>query len=195
MIAMVRKVVILFAAWLFGASLAAAGPAQVILIRHGEKPRDGPELSLKGQERAAALVPYFLGTPEVLQYKTPVAIYAQKSTAGHASKRPVQTVQGLADKLKLPVLQYAHKDFARMVEEINAKPEYEGKMVLICWEHKGIPDIVKAFGIKNAPDKYPGHAFDRTWIITFARSPGQGRDGKPTFQDLPQKLMYGDSDK
>jgi hypothetical protein len=165
---------------------ALGKPAQVIIIRHAEKPPEGDSLSLKGRERAAALVPYFLGTPEVLTYKTPAAIYAQKSTKGHRSLRPVETVQGLADALKLKIIQYPHDDYAQMVEEINAKPEYEGKMVLICWEHHGIPDIARAFRAKDAPDKFPD-AFDRTWVITFPP------DGKPTFRDLAQKLMYKDS--
>ena len=39
--------------FLFGE--AAAQPAQVLVIRHGEKPESGEHLSLKGQERAAAL--------------------------------------------------------------------------------------------------------------------------------------------
>lgn len=184
---MSRRLALLFAVWSAGASLAVGKPAQVILIRHAEKPDTGHELSLKGRERAAALVPYFLGNPDVLKYGAPAALYAQKSTKGHASRRPVQTVQGLADTLKLSIVSFAHEDFAAMVREISAKPAYDGKTVLICWEHKGIPDVVKAFGVKDGPSKW--HGFDRTWIITFPK------EGKPAFQDLPQKLMYGDSER
>jgi hypothetical protein len=165
----------------------ARGPAQVILIRHGEKPAEGHGLNQKGKERAAALVPYFLGRPEVLQYKTPVAIYAQKSTPEHRSTRPVDTVKALAKALKLDVIEYAHNDFKAMVKEISSKREYQGKMVLICWRHQAIHDIAREFGVKDAP-KFP-EAFDRTWIISF------GKDGKPTLRDLPQKLMFGDSTK
>jgi hypothetical protein len=181
-----RKIAILLVAWSATAPLASGRPAQVILIRHAEKPAEGDGLSLKGQQRAAALVPYFLGTPEVLQYKTPVAIYAQKSTKGRPSLRPVQTVQGLADTLKLTLIQYPHDDFAKMVQEIDSRPEYEGKMVLICWEHHAIPDIARAFGAKDAPGKWHGESFDRIWVLTF-------QDDKTTFRDLPQKLMFGDA--
>ena len=168
-------------------SFACAKPAQVILIRHAEKPPEGNGLSPKGVERAAALAPFFMSRPEVLQFKTPVAIYAQKSTKGRPSERPVQTVQPLADALKLTVQTFAHNDFATMVDEINAKPEYEGKMVLIAWEHNALVDIARQFGAKDAPNDWPGKSFDRCWVITFPK------DGKPTFRNLPQKLMFGDS--
>jgi hypothetical protein len=172
-----------------------AGPAQVIIIRHAEKPPDeagpdGNKLSLKGRERAAALVPYFLGTPDVLEYKTPVAIYAQGLKKKGSSHRPIDTVKGLATALKLEVIdKYLHDDFPQMVTDILANRAYDNKMVLICWEHKVIPDIARALGAKGAPEKWHGHAFDRTWIITFKP------DGKRVFKDVPQRLMFDDSEK
>jgi hypothetical protein len=100
----------------------------------------------------------------------------------------VETVKGLARVLKLRVIEYAHDDYKEMVREIAGKREYEGKMVLICWEHKAIPLVAQAFGVKDPPS-FPGKAFDRTWIISFPR------DGTATLRDLPQRLMYGDSAK
>src|SRR4051812_2923021 len=78
-------------------------PAQVIIIRHAEKPDDGNELSLRGEERAAALVPYFLKTGELLKFKTPVAIYAQRPKDADSSLRSIETVKPLADALHLKV--------------------------------------------------------------------------------------------
>jgi hypothetical protein len=128
---------------------AEGKPAQVILIRHAEKPPEGDDLSLKGKERAAALVPYFLGRPEVLQFKAPVAIYAQGPKKEGSSRRPVETVKGLAAALKLDVIdKFTHDEYPQMVEEVLARPEYEGKTVLDCWEHKILPDIARAFGVK-----------------------------------------------
>jgi hypothetical protein len=163
-------------------------PAQVILIRHAEKPPEGDDLSLKGKERAAALVPYFLGRPEVLQFKAPVAVYAQGPKKEGSSRRPVETVKGLARALQLDVIdRYTHEEFPQMVEEILAKKEYEGRMVLICWEHKVLPDIARALGVKKPPAEWHGAVFDRTWVITFVP------DRKPSLADLPQRLMFGDS--
>jgi hypothetical protein len=182
---MLRKVALLLLAWPFCVAGAEAKPAQVIIIRHAEKPPVGHHLSPQGRRRAAALVPYFLETPEVTRFKTPVAVYAQKSTPEHLSHRPVETVKGLAMALGLELIQVPRGEYARMVAEINAKAEYEGKMVLICWEHHAMRGLARAFGVKDAPN-YPDNAFDRTWVLTFG-------DGKPTFQELRQKLMYGDS--
>jgi hypothetical protein len=184
---MKRTVVLVLVSWAACTFPASATPAQVILIRHAEKPAKGQDLSQKGKERAAALVAYFQGRPEVLQYKTPVAIYAQKSTKRNRSTRPVDTVSPLAKKLKLTLIEYAHEDFARMVKDITSRSEYAGKMVLICWEHKAIRDLAREFGVKDVP-KFPS-AFDRTWIISFAK------DGTATLRDLPQKLMFRDSEE
>jgi hypothetical protein len=72
---------------LFFASSLLAEPAQVIIIRHAEKPEDGNELSLEGRERAAALAPYFLANLDLLEFGPPVAIYAQ------AQKRLYMTIR------------------------------------------------------------------------------------------------------
>src|SRR4051794_38735490 len=95
----------------------ASKPAQVILIPHAEKPAEGDGLSPVGKERAAALVPYFLGRPEVLQFQAPVAVYAQGPKKEGSSRRPVETVKGLAAALKLDVIdRYTHDEYPQMVE-------------------------------------------------------------------------------
>jgi hypothetical protein len=184
---MIRRLAFVVVIVLLGGQFALSAPTQVIIIRHAEKPPTGDDLNAKGRQRAAALVPYFLETPEVLEYKTPVAIYAQKSTESHKSRRPVDTIKGLAKALNQDLIQYPREDALLMVKDIMAKPEYEGKMVLICWSHTGIPDMAKAFGVKEVPE-WPGSVYDRTWIINFDK-------GAVNFKNVPQKLMYGDSDK
>jgi hypothetical protein len=182
---MPSKLALLVLVWSVWAPCVGGQPAQVILIRHAEKPPAGHRLSQKGRERAAALAPYFLARPEVREFGPPVAIYAQKRTEENRSRRPVETVKPLARELRLDVLEYAHEDFKKMVADINSRKEYRGKMVLVCWEHRGIPDIARALGVK-AP-KWPGEAFDRTWVITFPAGK------KPTLRDLPQKLLFEDT--
>jgi len=184
---MIRRLVFTVFALLLGCSLTFAGPSQVIIIRHAEKPPSGDDLTAKGRMRAAALVPYFLEAPEVLEFKTPAAIYAQKSTESHKSLRPVNTVKELAKVLKQELIQYPREDAMVMVKDILAKKEYEGKMVLICWSHTGIPDMAKAFGVKEVP-AWSGVTYDRNWIITFDK-------GEVNFKNVPQKLMFGDSEK
>ena len=53
-----------------------ATPAQVLLIRHGEKLTTGADLSPDGQKRAKLLVEYFKTNPDVTKFGKPVAIYA-----------------------------------------------------------------------------------------------------------------------
>lgn len=184
---MIRRLVLALAFAFLCSSVAFSAPTQVIIIRHAEKPPKGDDLNAKGRMRASALVPYFLEAPEVLEYKTPVAIYAQKSTEDHKSRRPVDTVKGVAAALKQELIQYPRTEAMTMVKDIMAKPEYEGKMVLICWSHTGIPDMAKAFGVKEVPE-WPGTVYDRNWIITFDK-------GTVNFKNVPQKLMFGDSEK
>ena len=170
------------------ANIAFAQPAQVIIIRHAEKPAEGSELSLSGREQAAALVPYFLETPEVLEFKTPVAIFAQDPKKETSSLRSIETVGPLADALHLKIdKDYLRDDYAKMVEEIKHRKEYDGRTVLICWEHKVIPEIAKAFGVEDAPTKWPGAVFDQTWVITLKENKA------PVLKVFHQKLMYGDS--
>lgn len=159
-------------------------PAQVILIRHGEKPDKGHDLSPKGQKRAQALVGYFLKNPDVRMFGSPVAIYAQ-GVGTHKSRRPVDTVTPLAKALKQKIIPIDFAKGKEMVAEILKNPRYDGKMVLICWEHHAITDLAKVLGVEDPP-KFP-EAYDRTWVITFPAK------GKPTLRKLRQNLLPDDS--
>src|SRR4051812_27689212 len=166
------------------ANALLAEPAEIVIIRHAEKPSQGNELSLAGRERAAALLPYFLGNPAVLEFGRPVAIYAQSQKHATSSLRPIQTVQPLADSLHLKINEsFQRDDYRNMVAEIKHERKYDGHTVLICWEHKVIPEIAKEFEADDAPSKWRGEAFDRTWVLTATKN---GHRYK--FNDLPQKL-------
>lgn len=167
-----------------------AAPAQVIIIRHAEKPHTGNSLSLstKGKERAEALVPFFMETNEFLTYGTPVAIYAMKPSKADPSERSIETVKPLAQVLKLTIKQnHDRNDYKQLVNEILNDPTYHGRLVLISWDHTVIPDIARAFKAFQAPGRWQPEIFDRVWLLNFAP------DGKVTFQNIPQRLMYGDS--
>src|SRR6185437_6917939 len=140
---------------LLGLGQAQAAPAQVLLIRHGEKPPQGNDLSARGWQRAQAL-PELFQRPEFEQYGLPVALYAMAPKGGlsnpQSSMRAVETLKYLSADLHLPInTQYERDDFAPMVHEIMGLPQYDGKLVVVCWEHKVMTDIAKAFGIANPP--------------------------------------------
>ncbi len=166
----------------------AAGPAQVIIIRHAEKPAEGNDLSPRGEERAQALVGFFERNPAVTQFGPPAAIYAMTPKADGHDVRPLETVEPLAQSLGLQVnTSVGKEDVEGLAQAVMKDPAGAGKMVLIAWEHHLIPAIAKAFGLTSAPETWPDDVFDRAWIINFD-------GGKPvSFQNVPQHLLPGDS--
>jgi hypothetical protein len=174
-----------FAAW--------ASPDRVIIIRHAEKPEDKKDdtgsLSPVGVERAKKLVDYFEKTL-ANKYGVPVAIYTFKSKQDGKKFRGVETVTPLATSLKVEVdSSFKEGEEKDLVKFISKAGHYEGKTVLICWEHHLMHEILKQFGMKHAPD-VPDAAFDRTWVVDLDKN-GDFAD----FHDLPQHLMPGDSAK
>ncbi len=168
-----------------------AAPAQVILIRHAEKPAEGNDLSPRGFQRARALVSFFQTNPAVTRFGPPAAIYAAKPKADGAQARPLETVQPLAKALRLAVnTDFRKDDVAGLAASVMKDSAHAGKTVLVAWQHHLIPRIAKALGAAQAPDSWPGEVFDRAWIIDF-----DGR-GKPvSFRNIPQRLLPGDSGK
>ncbi len=168
---------------------AVAKPAQVIVIRHGEKPPTGNELNEKGWQRAYALPTFFFTNKEFKNLGLPVAIFAMKPSEDDWSNRPVETVTPLAKALNLKI----HNKFSRneldgLVEDIFSDKDYDGKVVLICWAHKKLDNIAQKLGWEDAP-KWDGDVFDRAWVLNYS--------GNKLVQakDIPQNLLPGDSTK
>lgn len=165
-----------------------ATPAEILIIRHAEKNSDGVDLSDRGHERATALVDFFEQQRQVTRFGTPVAIYAGAPTHEDGSQRAIETVAPLAESLGLELRTGFHKkEVGALVNEVLSNHLYDGKMVLICWEHGLIPDIANAIGAGSVPAKWKGSDFDRVWRIDFdGDQPGD-------VEDLPQHLLPGDS--
>ena len=168
---------------------ALAAPARVIIIRHGEKPSRGNELNKQGWQRARALVDVFKNNAQFNSVGPAVAIYAQKPKDSQGSLRPIQTVTPLAQSLGLTI----NSDFLRMQQEQLANDilhdhRYDGRMLVICWEHNAIPGIVEAFGYMDGPSEWDGDdVYDRAWVLNFSG------DEVVSFADLPQQALPGDS--
>ncbi len=181
----------------FGVS-ASASPAEVLIIRHAEKPlvaalgkSDGRDLSPRGYQRADALVSLFTKDARMLEFGMPVAVYAgspKKTDTG--SIRSLETIQPTATALGLtPKTSFISDEFGAMVSEVMKAKQYDGKTVLIAWPHNQIPDMASSFGVasKDVPE-WTGEIFDRVWQIKF-----DDKGGVQTFQNLPQRLLSGDS--
>lgn len=167
---------------------AFAIPSEIIIIRHAEKPESGSQLSPKGFQRANALPQFFA------KYPVPVAIYAagvkqDGPTVDEPEKsvRSIQTVMPLAKKLNLKIhVEFTKKETEELVQAVMATPQYDGGLVVICWEHKVIQTIAQELGFTNAP-QWPDDVFDRAWILNFSNG------HFVNASNVGQHLLPGDS--
>ena len=88
----------------------------------------------------------------------------------------------------IPEAEFKDDEFNQAAHEVLTNPKYVGKTVLIAWHHGKIPELAKALGAKDVPDKWDPNVFDRVWEITYDA-------GVATWKDLPQNALPGDSQK
>ncbi|WP_301364573.1 hypothetical protein [Streptomyces xanthophaeus] len=176
---------------------APAGPedALVMVIRHAEKPyaggvgrdaegEDDPgSLAGRGWRRAERL-PHLFPPAHGSSLPRPAAVFAAGGNVTAAPARCKQTVAALAAALRAPV----RAEFAVGAEAALAQAVLAGPMpVLVCWEHSGIPRLVRALGahrIPGTPATWPDR-HDLVWMFTR-------RQGRWSFRELPQHLLPGD---
>jgi len=166
-----------------------ARPAEVVLLRHGEKPEDPEAVHLdeRGRQRAAAL-PGWFATNSVISLKPgEVVLVASQVTRHEHGQRPYETLTPLARKLHLPVqTPFAASDHKNLARWVLTAPECEGKTVVICWVHESLPELAADLGVKSVPKPWKGHVYDRVWVIRWPKQ-------KAKLIDLPQRLLPGDS--
>ncbi len=202
---------VLAGAVLFGVRQASAQagqlPQQIYVIRHGEKPIDESRppfgvdidgnrnefsLSPKGWERAGALTVLF--SPAVapkMGLRTPTALYATAYGDPAVTKihRPYQTILGLSRLLGLPI--QSPELLGREAAFADAVRSGGAEVVLICYEHRGIPALVQGFPTVDGtviPAVWPDDRYDLTW--TFTLDPVTERY---VFGQVPQQLLDGDT--
>ena len=172
---------------------AQAMPAQVIIIRHADKFEDRHKINLspRGLIRAKALSQFFQADPRVLEFGRPAAIIAMSPSAEHRSVRSLETVAPLAQDLGLKVInRFTYGQPVAMVNWLKAQREFDGKTVLIAWQHIEIAKIAQALGVTALrPRLWPHETYDRFYLLDF--SPQDGR--LTSFRNLPQRLLFGDS--
>jgi hypothetical protein len=178
---------------LLGTGQAYAAPSQVIFIRHAEKPAEGHELSAQGFKRAQALVKFFTTNPAVTKYGTPVAIYAAAPKNEDSSIRSIQTVTPLARAVGVPVNDsFTRGQTTRLVRDIMENPYYDGRLVLVCWQHERLVDAALELAEYNnssvaLPLYWDSDTYDRAWVLDL-------NNGKViSFKNIPQRLFPNDS--
>jgi hypothetical protein len=178
-----------------------AGPQKIMLIRHAEKPNDGPPFGVKedgtvnkhsivvrGWQRAGALVQFF-ANPTHRKIATPAVIFAATTTDSSEVKpddakslRPQETIGPVAAKLGCPRnAKISVGDEPRLIAALRRTPG----VVLVAWEHKRIPAIASAFA--SVPQEWGDDVFDVVWVLD--RRP----DGAYDFSVVQQNLLFGDS--
>ena len=133
---------------------------KVVIIRHGEKPEKGDNLSCQGQNRALALA-------SVLHQKIglPDYVYVPALDADDATKhsRMFQTASPFAIKYNLTInSKYDAKDSEKAAKNVLKK----SGTVLMVWEHSKIQDLAKQLGVKHVED-WPDKDFDSIWTIRY----------------------------
>ncbi len=175
---------------LFLVSLAAswtihAMPSQVLVIRHGEKPKDrtAKHLSEAGRERADRLVEYVKNNPEVKTIGSPAVLVAALPTKDGGGQRTSETLEPLAKDLKLGIetpFQSEHSE--KLAQLLLSGKEYDGKIVLVCWTHERIPELIDALGVHPAPAKMADDSYDPVYVISYGPN---GACMKTLRQDMP----------
>ncbi|MFE3556278.1 hypothetical protein ACFXKW_15630 [Streptomyces sp. NPDC059193] len=174
---------------------AGPGDALIMVIRHAEKPYAGDSgwdeegeddpgsLAGRGWRRADEL-PRLFPPARGSSLPRPATVFAAGGRAG-APARCKQTVAALATALRTPV----RAEFAVGAEPALVHAALRAPMpVLVCWEHSGIPRLVRALGahqVLGVPAAWPDR-HDLVW--TFTR-----RQGRWSFREIPQHLLSGDA--
>ena len=182
------------------APASSSGASVIMLIRHAEKPtgsgaphgvdakgnHDKESLIVQGWQRAGALVELF--DPAVGKLRTgltkPTALFAS-NPGSHGSKRPLETITPLAQRLNMTVSTPVKASETEQIADILAATP---GAPLAAWQHQDIPAI--AGHLKHVhpkpPTKWPGDRFDIVWVFT------RRSDGSLKFAQVPQLLLAGD---
>ncbi len=175
---------------------------KIMVVRHGEKPQavsppygvtadgeqDADSLLVAGWTRAGALADLFAPSRGPLQspgLAQPQYLFAATDEEGTKSKRPVETLSVLAQKLMLTT--NTTYTVGQETQLATAAMACDGA-VLVGWEHKHIPLIANAIlGNTTAPQSWPGDRFDMVWVFDL-----EAGSSNYSFSQVPQLLLAGD---
>lgn len=149
--------------------------------------QDSNSLTVRGWQRAGALVRLFAPINNVFVnplLAKPTYLYAMGAETGH-SVRPIETITPLADDLSISL----NTDFAKDDEKkLWGDAKGRSGVILICWEHQNISDIVSYIPSDAPPGlTWPGHRFDLVWVFDLDPASGCYK-----FTATTQQLLPGD---
>lgn len=181
--------------------MSARFAAQIMLIRHGEKPpgdppphgvsahgeRDTESLTVRGWQRAGALASLFgPATDKDARHGLSVPRHLYACNPHKHSKRTRQTLTPLARKLGIEI----NEDFSAGDEAELARHARERHgAVLICWRHHHLHTLAHHIvGDRTTiPQSWGEDRYDLVWV--FDLDPATGIY---VFREVAQELLDGD---
>ena len=172
---------------------AQEGPknAVVLIIRHAEDGATGIGLLTRGQERAEAYKNYFLNFTFDTRRLEPEVVFAAKDSK--KSHRPRLTVEPFANAAKLKIdTRFGNNDSNQLAAALRATEQ--GKVILICWRHPYVPDLLRALGAQPEDlllrGKWPGSVYDWVIVLSFDQN---GHLIPASSKRISEHLLPGDS--
>ena len=186
---------------------AAARPAKIIILRHGEKENDFALCNV-GVERSLALAAQYLGqgaTQSLFRGKDKPAAFLAitlhtlelASPAAATWEMPVVTFSSVP----LPGIDLTPQFNLRTQHAVGALMNdrlYDGKTVVMVWEHHHIADrelelkfpdqrvslrqLLNLDKLKSVPETWPGQNYNYFWIVEF----GKKTDIPTSFKSVKQ---------
>ena len=125
---------------------AHATPAQVILIRHGDKDsqRGDYNLSPSGFNRALSLgrmIPACFGAPNQIRSFELDPVSSQNSRS-YQTAVPLAVATGV----NIGIVMGSSTSSARFGEEVLSSKRFEGAKAVFFWEHRHLPELAKGLG-------------------------------------------------
>lgn len=149
-------------------------PKKIIVLRHAEKPTEGgnQRLSLAGVKRSGYITRWI---PET--FGQPTIIFATEPT--NSSFRPLMTIWPLWNEVKDSLLDVSIEDDAALWlgHHLREGDIHHGALadavVVVCWHHGKIPDLLKGMGVKHheIPDPWPEDDFSMVFAVSFDDGP------------------------
>lgn len=184
---------ILLAPALILVARAQEGPKDsvVLIIRHAEDGASDRGLTPRGQQRAEAYKDYFNNFTVDSKRLRPDAVFAAKDSK--KSQRPRLTVEPFAKAEKLRIdTRFGNNQSAELADDLRATEQ--GKVILICWRHPYVPDLLRAIGAKPEDllprGKWPDRVFDWVILLSFDQN---GHLIPASTRRINERLIPGDS--
>ncbi len=173
----------------------------ILMIRHGEKPSSGKDLTVAGQARAQAYVIYFQNYVLQSTSSSPAPLklsFLFAAADSSSSDRPDLTITPLSKAIGVAIdAKHKDSDYQKVVDDILQNSKYDNSNILICWHHQEILDFATALGVDasklpsgaNWPSHWPGSEYG--WLLQLCYD-GNGNLIESQTLCLNEKLMYDD---